>query len=140
MHLSENEIDDLSEVSLAELSAAKGWQQQYRFIARWGQLIQLKPDIRRAENLIKGCELPVWLTYKIIDELYYFLFDSDSKIINGLAALLIVQMQGKSQTELQSLRLEFFLRELGLDKHLTPSRNNGLRAIIARCAEIAQAA
>jgi cysteine desulfuration protein SufE len=65
-------------------------------------------------------------------EQHYFAFDSDSSVMNGLAALLLVQVNGKTAAQLAEVDLAQSLRDLGLEKHLTPSRNNGLAAIIAR--------
>jgi len=124
--------DDLTCISLAQLRAAQGWQQQYKLIIQWGKRIKVKPEIRCAEHLIRGCEMPVWLVHEQEGEQHNFAFDCDSSVMNGLAVLLLVQVNGKSRTELEGLDLPLALRDLGLEKHLTPSRNNGLGAIIAR--------
>ena len=127
--------DDLSQINLDELKAAINWQQQYKLIIQWGKLIQPKADIRLPTNLIKGCEIPVWLAHEQQGERHYLGFDSDSSVMNGLAALLLVQVNGKTRAELSGLDLQQALRVLGLEKHLTPSRNNGLQAIIAQIEE-----
>lgn len=124
--------DDLGAVKLPELMAASNWQQQYKLIIQWGKLLSPKPDMRLPANLIKGCELPVWLVHEQEGEQHYFAFDSDSSVMNGLAALLLVQLNGKTAAQIAGVNLVESLRDLGLDKHLTPSRNNGLSAIIAR--------
>lgn len=128
--------DDLSSISLAQLLAAGNWQQQYKLIIQWGKLLSSKPDIRTADNLIRGCELPVWLTCSMSDGKLYFAFDADSSVIKGLAALLLVQVNNKAPAELTNLDLVKSLQALGLEKHLTPSRNNGLNGIIARIDEL----
>ncbi len=127
-----NYCDDLSAVSLAQLSAVQSWQQQYKLIIQWGKLISPKPALRCADNLIRGCEVPVWLAHMQDQERDYFALDADSNVIKGLASLLLVQVNGKTRGELRGLDLPHGLRTLGLEKHLTPSRNNGLNAIIAR--------
>jgi cysteine desulfuration protein SufE len=124
--------DDLTKVVIAELMAATNWQQQYRLIIQWGKLVQPKPAIRVPANLVKGCELPVWLQREQDGERYYFSFDSDSSVMNGLAVLLLVQLNGKPPAELRALDLSARLRELGFERHLTPSRNNGLHRIMER--------
>lgn len=124
--------DDLSSVVITELMAATNWQQQYRLIIQWGKLVQPKPEIRLSANLIKGCELPVWLQHEMHTDLHYFSFDSDSSVINGLAVLLLTLVNGQASVQLQGLDLAAQLHQLGFEKHLTPSRNNGLKAIIAR--------
>jgi cysteine desulfuration protein SufE len=124
--------DDLGHVTLSELTAATNWQQQYRLIIQWGKRVQSKPQIRLPEHLIKGCELPVWLVHEQQDERHYFAFDSDSSVMNGLAVLLLVQLNGKTSAQIVSANLIQSLRDLGLEKHLTPSRNNGFNRIIER--------
>ncbi len=124
--------DNLGAVNLPELMAATNWQQQYKLIIQWGKLIQHKADIRVPDNLIKGCELPVWLVHQVQGDQHFFAFDSDSSVMNGLAALLLVQANGQTSAQLRALDMTAALHTLGLERHLTPSRNNGLKAIIAR--------
>lgn len=131
--------DDLGAVKLPELMAASNWQQQYKLIIQWGKLIRPKPDMRLPANLIKGCELPVWLVHERQGEQHYFAFDSDSSVMNGLAALLLVQLNGKTAAQIAAGNLVQSLRDLGLDKHLTPSRNNGFNRIIERALALAGA-
>lgn len=131
--------DNFSFVSLPRLAAAQGWQAQYKLIIDWGKTIAAKPDIRTPDYLIKGCELPVWLKHWVAEGEHCFALDADSNVIKGLAALLLVQVDGLAVKNLAVNDetvllpdLEAQLAALGLQKHLTPSRNNGLRAIIAR--------
>lgn len=131
--------DDLGAVKLPELMAASNWQQQYKLIIQWGKLVRPKPDMRLPANLIKGCELPVWLVHERQGEQHYFAFDSDSSVMNGLAALLLVQLNGKTAAQIAVGNLVQSLRDLGLDKHLTPSRNNGFSRIIERALALAGA-
>lgn len=131
--------DDLSDVSLPELMAATNWQQQYRLIIQWGKLIRPKPEIRLPVNLIKGCELPVWLVHEQQGAQHYFAFDSDSSVMNGLAVLLLVQMNGKTTLELQAQDVIAMVKKLGFEKHLTPSRNNGFHRIVERASMLVDA-
>lgn len=124
--------DDLSSISIAELKAAQNWQSQYRLITQWGTLIQRKEAIRRDENLLRGCETSAWLAHEVCGEIHRFAFDSDSRVINGLVGLLLSQANAKTTHEISALDFPKLLADVGLDKHLTPSRNNGLKAIIAR--------
>lgn len=129
--------DNLDVVTLSELTATTNWQQQYKLIIQWGKLIRPKPDMRIPANLIKGCELPVWLAHKQEAERHYFAFDSDSSVMNGLAVLLLVQVNGKTSAQIREGDLIQSLWSLGLEKHLTPSRNNGFSRIIERALVLA---
>ena len=133
------QYDDLAEVSSTKLMQANGWQEQYRIIIDWGtRLITLKPDLRQATHLIKGCETSAWLVHCIEQGCHRFAFDSDSRVINGLAGLLLSMMDKKMTNELMQLNFNTILRDAGLEKHLSPSRSNGLKAIIKRAYELAQ--
>lgn len=124
--------DDLDDILLPELMTATGWQQQYKLIIQWGKRVRSKPNIRIPDNLIRGCELPVWLVHEQEGERHYFAFDSDSNVMNGLAVLLLVQINGKSSAQIAEVNLAQSVRDLGLEKHLTPSRNSGFSKIIER--------
>lgn len=124
--------DDLSSISLAQLRGVGNWQQQYKLIIQWGKLISAKPALRTPGNLIRGCEIPVWLACEEREGKIYVVFDADSSVIKGLVSLLMVQINGCDVNHVQGLDLNQSLVDLGLQKHLTPSRNNGLNAIIAR--------
>lgn len=126
------QYDDFSSISLPQLLAANSWQQQYKLIIQWGKLICSKPELRTPGNLIRGCEIPVWLACEQKDGKLWVAFDADSSVIKGLVSLLLVQIHGRERTEVSHINLTQALAGIGLEKHLTPSRNNGLNAIIAR--------
>ena len=129
--------DNLDDVSVAQLIEAKNWQAQYRLITDWGQLIVSKPALHQPEYLIKGCETPAWLAHNVIDAHHRFMFDSHSRVMNGLVAVLLSLVDNKTNIELSQLDVEKILLAAGLEKHLTPSRNNGLKKIIERVFELA---
>lgn len=130
--------DDFSQVDIEQLRQNRQWQSQYRLLIEWGQLIQTKPDLRIPDNKINGCATDAWLDYDGGN----FYFDSDSRIINGLAALFLSQAK-RSLRQADSLKSddriridvsqwEKILEELGLQRHLSPSRSNGFRALVRR--------
>lgn len=131
-------FDDLSSVSVAELMATQNWQSQYRLITQWGKLIQHKPELRSEDNLLRGCEVSAWLAHQEEGGVHCFAFDSDSRVINGLAVLLLAQVNGKTTAEIRAINLTQLLKDVGLEKHLTPSRNNGLREIVLRVREFVE--
>lgn len=128
--------DDLQAVSLTLLQQADNWQSKYRLITDWGRLITLKPELRQPVNAIKGCETAAWMSHAYINGRHRFAFDSDSRVIKGLAALLLAHIDNKTDSELAQLNLAGLLRAAGLEKHMTPSRNNGFRAMVIRAAEL----
>lgn len=133
--------DDLSPVSLEQLMHMQNWQAKYRLITQWALLIQPKPELRVAHNLVRGCETSAWMSYqRDVEGKYRFAFDSDSRVIKGLAALLLAVVNDKTAAELALLDLEHVLRDAGLETHMTPSRNNGFRSIVLRINELVAAA
>jgi cysteine desulfuration protein SufE len=128
-------FDDLSSVLLPELMATQNWQSQYRLITQWGKLIKVKPELRTLDFLLRGCETLAWLAHTQHNGVHRFAFDSDSRVINGLAALLLSQVDNKTTAEIHAVDFSQLLLDVGLEKHLTPSRNNGLRAIVLKVSE-----
>lgn len=122
--------DDFSTVSLARLTAAANWQEKYRLITDWGKLITVKPAIREDKHLIKGCETSVWFAHQLITDKHHFQFDSESRVINGLAAVLLSIVNNKTTEELWQIEVQNLLQAAGLEKHMTPSRNNGFKRIV----------
>ena len=127
------QIDDLSSVSIDALKDIQNWQSRYRTITQWGTLITPKPDLRIEDNLVRGCEVNAWLTCEAqLSGEFIFFFDSESRVINGLGVLVLSQIQGKDKTNIEVLDWVAIFSELGLSKHLTPSRSNGLREVVNR--------
>jgi len=124
--------DNIDQVSLPQLIAASNWQAQYRLITDWGRLIIPKPELQQEQYLIQGCETPAWLAHEVINDRYRFTFDSHSRVMNGLVAVILSLVDSKTPAELLQLDIAAILLAAGLAKHLTPSRNNGLQKIIAR--------
>lgn len=124
--------DDLSSVNIQTLEADRQWQSQYRILMTWGALIQTKAELRVEQNKIRGCAANAWLT--LMNHQFYF--DSESRIINGLAALLLAQLQNGEISMENIKQWETRLQELGLHKHLSPSRNNGIQALIRQMVEL----
>ncbi len=130
--------DDLKEISLEKLMQTKSWQAQYRLIIQWGAFISFKPELRQEKHLIKGCETSAWLAHDIRSDHHCFVFDSDSRVMNGLAALLLSTINNKKSNELTQLNFKSILFDAGLQQHISPSRSSGLRAIILRAYALAE--
>lgn len=120
----------LSALSLENLQQARGWQARYRQLMKWGDVIANKPSIRQPENLVQGCESAAWLVHSEQGGVHRFAIDSDSRVVKGLAALLLVLINDRRRDQIDQATLEVTFVELGLDKHLSPSRSNGFRALV----------
>jgi sulfur transfer protein SufE len=132
------QFDNLTSVSVNQLLQAQSWQTKYRLITDWGRLIHSKPAIRQPQYLVRGCEALVWLSHSCESARHRFMFDSDSRVMNGLAALLLSLIDNKTSEELANIKVKDMLQAAGLEKHITPSRSNGFKTIVDRAFELAE--
>ncbi len=113
------------------LQACHGWEERYRQVILWGkQLPVLAAGQREESGLVKGCESKVWLLSEQQDEHWFFMADSDSRIVRGLIAIVLTALNGQTADFIRSFDTEDYFSQLGLLDHLSPSRGNGLRAIV----------
>lgn len=129
--------DDLAGLSLDALTATRGWQARYALLLQWGERLAPKPAIRRETNRVAGCEAAVWLVHHRQGERHRFAIDSDARVIRGLAVLLLLLIDARSDAELAALDLPATLQALGLARHLSPSRVNGFRALVDQALRLA---
>jgi cysteine desulfurase/selenocysteine lyase len=117
---------------------SKGWDETYRQIMLAGKgLNRLPIDQRQGEYEVFGCESQVWLKCDVVEDRVILLADSGSKIVRGLLAIVFEPIEHMRVEELAGFDLQAYLAALGLSKHLSQSRGNGLRAvmetIMAKC-------
>ncbi|HEA3089916.1 TPA: SufE family protein [Aeromonas salmonicida] len=115
-----------------QFAAASGWENQYRLIIQLGKLLPALPaEWQTEENLLKGCESQAWLRgEKSEDGCWHFACDSDARIVRGLIVIVLAALNHQTAVAIQAFDMDSYFAELGLEKHLSPSRGNGLRAIV----------
>ncbi|MDE1165995.1 MAG: SufE family protein [Pseudomonas sp.] len=124
--------------ALAAFDQAAGWEQRARLLMQWGErLPALSAQEKTPEHQVHGCESQVWLVARQVDGRWQFTANSDARLIRGLLALLLVRVEGLSSAELAALDLPGWFNQLGLSRQLSPSRSNGLNAVLQRMAELA---
>ncbi|MDR0279973.1 MAG: SufE family protein [Paucimonas sp.] len=124
--------------ALDTFGAASGWEQRARLLMQWGErLAPLTEEEKSDDNRVHGCESKVWLVAQQEDGRWRFAAASDARLIRGLLALLLVRVEGLSSAELQQLDLPGWFDQLGLSRQLSPSRSNGLNAVLQRMAQLA---
>ncbi|MGS2722756.1 aminotransferase class V-fold PLP-dependent enzyme [Porticoccus sp. GXU_MW_L64] len=128
--------DHLEGLSIDQLRQQRGWQQRYRQLLKWADAIVAKPGIRTEGNRVRGCEANTWLSHRMVDNRYQFLVDSEVRVVKGLAVLLLLLVNNKTTTEITALDMDALFAELGLEKHLSPSRNNGFHALVERVLQV----
>jgi len=118
---------------LTLLTAQSGWQNKYRQLIQLGNKIPtLSDDYKVAENQISGCESQAWLVLNCDnDERLWFGLDSDARIVKGLMAALLAAVNGKTRVEIAAFDVDDYFAQLGFMQQLSPSRGNGLKAVIA---------
>lgn len=128
---------------LPAIAASTDWQNKYRILMNLGkQLPAFSSELKRDELLIAGCDSKAWLLHQYdgIAQTHYWAFDSEARVVKGLVALAICQLNGLSNNELAQLDFTSLLKPLGLYQNISPSRQNGLQAVLDKMASQIKAA
>ena len=122
--------DAIQESIIEEFSMFDDWLDKYDYlISLSDDLPAISADKRTEQYLIEGCQSRVWVAAEMRDGKVYYTADSDAIITKGIIALLIRVMNGRTAAEAAALDL-YFIDAIGLGVHLSPTRSNGLRAMI----------
>ena len=123
-------IDELQDAVIEEFSALTDWMDRYALLIELGSsLPPLDEKYKTESNLIEGCQSRVWLHADLVDGKVYFRAESDAVIVKGIVSLLISILSGHTPQEIIDARL-YFIDEIGLREHLSPTRSNGLLAMV----------
>ncbi|HAS8512787.1 TPA: cysteine desulfurase sulfur acceptor subunit CsdE [Vibrio vulnificus] len=123
---------------VATMQQFKGWEDRYRQVIQWGKKLPVMPDALKSEQvMVAGCESQVWLVSEQENGMWTFCADSDARIVRGLIALVLAAYNGKTVEQIQAFDIEAYFEQLGLIAHLSPSRGNGLKAIVEQIKNIA---
>ena len=116
------------------------WEERYAFIIDLGKQLPAFPDDeRREENYVHGCQSQVWLIHHYDEQSgkLYLLIDSDAIIVRGLAAIILVALNGESPRDLLATDIDELFEQLDLFRHISPTRGNGLRAMVGKIRDVA---
>jgi cysteine desulfurase/selenocysteine lyase len=132
--------EDPAKKLLPELLALNGWNERYRHIMRYGKNFDGLADHLKSDlTLIKGCESNTWLSFEMAENgIFNFSADSEARIIRGLLALIIDIFDNKSASEIKEIDIDQIFTQLSLQRHLSPSRGNGIRAVVDKIYQIAE--
>lgn len=122
-------------------SALTSWQQKYREVMLLGKTVPALPEPLKVDDAkVNGCESNVWLyiDYHHNEGTLAIIGDSDTRIVKGLLALVLFIYNGKTPQQIIELEGKAIFDQLGLSQHLSPSRNNGVLAIITTIEQQAQ--
>ncbi|MBU0473662.1 MAG: SufE family protein [Bacteroidetes bacterium] len=123
-------ISEIQQEIVKEFENVSEWDEKYVRIIKFGRdLAPFPEELRTDKNKIEGCQSQVWLNASFNDGKLHIDADSDSTIVKGLAALLVKVYSEHTPTEILSSPPEF-LHKIGIDNHLSPTRKNGLGAML----------
>ena len=123
-------IENIQEEIVEEFSTYEDWMDKYSYLIELGNDLKgLNPKEKNDMHLIKGCQSRVWLVPEFKDGKIYFEGESDAVIVKGLVALLLRVVSGRTPEEIIGSDLHF-VDDIGLKQHLSPTRSNGLLAMI----------
>ena len=123
-------INELQDEIIEEFEDLTDWMDRYQLLIDLGSELEPLDDKYKTEsNLINGCQSRGWIQADYKDGLLYFTADSDALIVKGLIALLIRVLSEHTPQEILDSEL-YFIDRIGLSDHLSPTRSNGLLAMV----------
>ncbi|MDR1718556.1 MAG: SufE family protein [Dysgonamonadaceae bacterium] len=123
-------INELQDSIIEDFSVLDDWMDKYTLLIELGNsLPPLDIKYKTSNNLIEGCQSRVWLQSDLIDGKVIYQAESDAVIVKGIVSLLIQVLSGHTPDEILSADL-YFIDQIGLKEHLSPTRSNGLIAML----------
>ena len=123
-------ISEIQQGLINEFNLFDSWEQRYEYVIELGKSLPKMPEKDKTKDkLIKGCQSQVWLTTRSENGKLFFEADSDAILPRGIAAMLVLIYSGQPIEDILKSD-ENFIEEIGLQEFLTPTRANGLLAMI----------
>lgn len=123
-------IDEVEDQIVEEFSVFDDWMDRYNYLIELSKELPVIDEKQKTEqNVIKGCQSRVWVNAELMDGKIYFSADSDAIITKGIIALLIRVLSARTPQEILNAELTF-IDKIGLRENLSPTRANGLLAMI----------
>ena len=123
-------INERQDEIIEEFAGFDDWMDRYQLLIDLGNEQEpLDEKYKTEQNLIDGCQSRVWLQADYADGKIHFQAESDALIVKGIVALLIRVLSGHTPQEILDADL-YFIEEIGLKEHLSPTRSNGLLAMV----------
>lgn len=133
-------INETQDEIIEEFSGLTDWMDRYAYIIDLGNTLPEFPtEEKTPANIIEGCQSRVWITAKKEnDDKIHFQADSDALIVKGIVALLMRVLNDHTPDEILGADL-YFIEKIGLKEHLSPTRSNGLVAMVRQINNYARA-
>lgn len=125
-------INDIQNEVIEEFGDIEDWMDKYQMLIDLGSEQEpIAEEYKTDNNLINGCQSRVWLQADLIDGKIHFQAESDALIVKGIIALLIKVLNDRTPDEILDADL-YFIEKIGLKEHLSPTRSNGLVAMVKK--------
>lgn len=123
-------IKEIQEVIIEEFDFFDDWDDKYGYIIDMGKSLQgLDEEYKTDDNIIRGCQSRVWLHASLEGDKVKFEAESDAIIVKGLVSMLLRVFSDQTPEEIMNNEI-FFMEQIGMSQHLSPTRSNGLVAMI----------
>ncbi|MEN9465153.1 MAG: hypothetical protein RL217_1334 [Pseudomonadota bacterium] len=125
---------------LETLSFFDDWEERYKYIIDLGKQLPAMPAAKQTEAyLLRGCQSQVWIDSEYEEGKLVFEADSDAHIVRGLLAIVLAAFNQKTPEQILAFDVEDYFARIDLLKHLSPTRGNGIRSMVKRIQDTAQA-
>ncbi|MGN0002982.1 MAG: SufE family protein [Sphingobacterium composti] len=123
-------INEIQDELIEDFAFYGDWMEKYEYIIQLGKEVPLIDEQYKTDQfIIKGCQSKVWLFPEVVDGKVFFKADSDAVITKGLVSLMVKVLSGHTAKEIAEADL-YFIDQIGLKEHLSPTRANGLLSMV----------
>ena len=123
-------INEAQDEIIEEFEMLDDWMDRYAMIIDYGkELVPMPERDKTDQNLIDGCQSKVWFTARMENGALFFTGDSDAILVKGIVAMLLSVLSGHTPKEIVDADL-YFIDQIGLREHLSPTRSNGVAAML----------
>lgn len=125
-----NTINEIQDEIIEEFAMLDNWIDRYELLCDYGRALKGFPEEQRTkQNLIEGCQSQVWFTAALKDGRVIYQADSDAILVKGIVSLLLRVLSNQPAKDIANADL-YFIKQIGLQEHLSPTRSNGLAAML----------
>lgn len=123
-------INQIQDEIIEDFSALDDWMDRYGLIIEMGNTLPEMDEAKKTpQNIIEGCQSRVWITAELRDGKVHFEGESDAIIVRGIVSLLLKVLNEQTPQDIVASDL-YFIKEIGLQEHLSPTRSNGLVSML----------
>lgn len=128
-----SDFSPAAQQALEAFQACRQWEQRARLLLQWAAQLDELPEAQRSDdNLVDGCETRVWLVLERHAAQVSFRIASEARLLRGLLALLLLRIEGLTAEQIATVDIVDWFTQLGLSRQLSPSRSNGLNAVLQK--------